>query len=86
MPKMTKIIKLSVIGSITYFVIKNIYELGSKNIKNNNIKWSGFNSQPTKQIYIKPDTGESPELRRVWIIDDQSINTKISNEGQQPTV
>lgn len=78
------LIKYSLYGTFTYYILNKIYESGSKNIHKSIIKWGGFENVPTYQVFMKNELGEAPELKRVWVIENEE--NKYSNEGQRPDV
>ena len=69
------------------------YESWKDHMHSPNIQWHGADqgaTPPTVQVFIKEEVDQAPVLKRIWRTSTPNNfnrhNTKLSEEGQQPTV
>ncbi|KAK7248539.1 hypothetical protein SO694_0016201 [Aureococcus anophagefferens] len=84
--------RLAMTGGFAYGAYYCV-DIAVKALNHDNIVWHGSDSgapPPTVQVFMKEEVDQAPALKRIWRTSTPGgfgrHNTKVSEEGQQPTV
>ena len=84
--------RLAMTGGFAYGAYYCV-DIAVKALNHDNIVWHGSDNgapPPTVQVFMKEEVDQAPALKRIWRTSTPGgfgrHNTKVSEEGQQPTV